>query len=129
MNKVLIGMSAWIANFQWTRDITVAYTGVPVNLLVACLIGAFCSFSVAEKVEPRRKMWGLLIACLFMGAAFTAIANAAVHHWLEMEMTQALQAGMATVISFVTRFALPWIADVARNGKWLSWIPFFRKSE
>ena len=112
----------------FTPDISVAYIGVPLNVIVACVLGAYSSFSVGEKVEPRKRMFNLFVACVFMGAAFTAICNAGISHWLKMEMTAGLQAGMGAAVSFITRFFLPWLADVVSQGKWLSWIPFFRKS-
>lgn len=112
----------------WTPQISVDYIGVPLNVIVACILGTYSSFSVGDRVEPRTKMFQLSVACVFMGAAFTAIANAAITHWTEMQMTPGLQAGVGAAVSFMTRFFLPWLADVVRHGKWLSWIPFFRKS-
>lgn len=126
MKNMLTGAAVWIASAQFTRNISVAYVGVPLNVLVACAIGAFCSFSFSDRVEPRSRMWGLFIACWFMGAAFTACVNAALVHWLNMTMTDGLQAGLGAVVSFITRFFLPWLADVVKNGKWLSWVPFGR---
>ena len=128
MNKMLTGAIVWITSLSFTRDVTVAYVGVPLNLLVACFIGAYCSFSVGDKVEPRSKMWGLLVACIFMGGAFTGIANAVIAHFTKMEMSDALQAGVACVVSFLTRFFLPWLAKVVKTGKWVNWIPFLRRS-
>ena len=110
----------------WTPQITVDYIGVPLNVIVACILGTYSSFSVGERVEPRKRMFQLSVACVLMGAAFTGICNAAIAHWLEMEMTPGLQAGMGAAVSFMTRFFLPWLADVVAQGKWLSWIPFFR---
>jgi len=127
MNKTLTAISVWFASLKFTRDISVAYIGVPLNVLVACFIGAYCSFCVAEKVEPRRRMWSLWIACVFMGAAFTALANGAINYFTDMEMTDALQAGLGAVVSFITRFFLPWLADVVKHGKWLTWIPWIRQ--
>ena len=128
MIKELIGgATVWYASLRFTRDVTVAYIGVPLNVLVACAIGAFCSFSFSDKVETRRRMFGLFATCLFMGAAFTSIVNASLAHWFSLEMTDGLQAGMGAVVSFITLFFLPWLADVVKNGKWLSWVPFGRR--
>jgi hypothetical protein len=129
MNKLLAGVSVWFTSFKFTRDVTVIYIGVPLNVLVACAIGAFCSFSFGDKVEPRRKMWGLFVACMCMGAAATAICNAVITHWLSLEMTDALQAGMGAAVAFTMRFFLPWFTDVVKNGKWISWIPFNRSDK
>lgn len=126
MKNILTGAGLWLASFQLTREITVAYTGVPLNVLVACAIGAFCSFSFSDKIETRRSMFGMFVTCWFMGGAFTALVNAGLSHWAEMTMTDGLQAGLGAVVAFVTRFFLPWLADVVKNGKWLSWIPFVR---
>lgn len=127
--RALPAIVAWFASIEFTRDITVAYTGVSLNLLVACAIGAFCSFSFGEKIEPRSRMWGLFIASLFMGGAFTAITNSAISYWLHLTMTDGLQAGVGTVVSFITRFLLPWLADVVSHGKWLKWVPFIRSEK
>lgn len=125
MLKLLAATGVWYV----TRDVTTVYIGVPANVLVACAIGAFCSFSFGDKVEPRRKMWGLYVACLFMGAAFTAIANATITHWFKLEMTDALQAGIGAAVAFTTRFFLPWFVDVVKTGKWITWIPFNRSNK
>lgn len=118
------------AGLLWlTRDISVAFIGVPLNVLVACAIGAFCSFSFSDKVESRGRVWRLFLTCWCMGAAFTALANAALVHWMSMVMTDGLQAGMGAVVSFGTRFFLPWLADVIKHGKWLSWLPFTRSDK
>ena len=118
-----VGLVASILSPQ----ISVQFVGVPLNVLVACALGTYASFSVGESVEPRSKMWQVAIASIIMGAAFTGIANAAIKHCLDMEMTPGLHAGLGAAVSFITRFHLPWLADVVRNGKWLSWIPFLRK--
>lgn len=124
-----VGTTVWYASLKITRDFTVAYIGVPVNVLVACAVGTFCSFSFGDKVESRREMWGLFVACLLMGAAFTSLINAALVHWLGMVMTDALHAGLGAVVSFITRFFLPWLVDVVKHGKWLSWLPFLQRGD
>lgn len=129
MKNMLTGAAVWLASFHFTRDISVAYIGVPLNVLVACAIGAFCSFSFSDKVEPRRRMWGLFIACMLMGAALTACVNAALAHWMSLQMTDGVQAGVAAVTSFVTRFFLPWLVEVIKTGRWLSWIPILGRGD
>jgi len=129
MKNMTFGIGAWLANLNFTRDISVAYIGVPLNVVVACLIGAFCSFSVGEKVVPRDRMWKLLVASVFMGGAFTVLVNLALSHWMEMKLLDGSQAAMATVVSFCTRFFLPWLADVITTGKWLKWIPWISRSK
>lgn len=129
LRETVGGAAVWYASLQFTRDFTVAYIGVPVNVLVACALGTFCSFSFGDKVEPRRQMYGLFVASMLMGAAFTALCNTALVHFLGMAMTDALHAGLGAVVSFVTRFFLPWLVDVVKHGKWLSWIPFLRSEK
>lgn len=121
---LLVGAGLWLANFSFSHDVTVAYIGVPWNVLIACFIGTFCSFSIGKKVEPRSAMWGIALTCIFMGCAFTAIANAVLTLTTPLEMTPGLQAGVGTVVSFITRFFLPWLAEVVSTGKWIAWIPF-----
>lgn len=118
-----LGLTASI----FSPQVSVQFVGVPLNVLVACALGTYASFSVGESVTPRSKMWSVATASIIMGAAFTSIANAAIKYWLNLEMTPGLHAGLGAALSFVTRFALPWLADVVRNGKWLSWLPFVRK--
>lgn len=126
MKNAVAGFVVWLASFEFTRDVSIAYTGVPLNVLVACAIGAFCSFSFSDKIEERGQMFRLFLACLFMGAAFTAITNAALLHWMGLTMTDGLHAGLGAVVAFVTRFFLPWFVDVLKKGKWISWLPFMR---
>ena len=127
--NILVGAGLWFASVEFTRDITVPYIGVPLNVLVACAIGAFCSFSFSDKVDSRRRMFGLFVTCWFMGAAFTALVNAGLSHWLSLTITDGLQAGMGAVMAFLTRFFLPWLADVVKHGKWIKWVPFIRRDK
>jgi hypothetical protein len=122
---LLIGAGLWFI----TRDVSVAYVGVPLNVLVACAIGAYCSFSFGDRVEPRSRMAGVFLASWFMGASMTALVNSAIKHWLQMEMTDGLQAGLGAFVAFCARFFLPWLVDVIKTGKWLSWIPFVGRGE
>lgn len=127
--NILVGAGLWIAGLTLTRDVSIAYIGVPLNILVPCVIGSWCSLSFGEGITPRSRLYSIFIACVFMGAALTAIVNAGLAHYLGLVMTDGLQAGMATFVSFVTRFLLPWIAETVNKGKWLSWIPFIRRGD
>ena len=129
MRNILEGAGLWPASFEFTREMSVAYVGVPLNVLVACSIGAFCSFSFSDKIERRRDMFGMFIACVLMGAAFTSLVNAALAHWLALVMTDGLQAGTGAVVAFLTRFFLPWLVDVVKTGKWINWIPFIKRGD
>jgi len=122
-------MMLWFVNLNITNNITVGLTGVPLNVLLACAIGAWCSFSFADKVEPRGRMYGLFLTCVFMGAAFTVVVNAALSHFVQMVMTDPLQVAVGTIVAFTTRFLLPWIVDVLKTGKWVEWIPFIRSTK
>lgn len=127
MRNLLAGIAAWLGSFNFTRDITVAYIGVPLNVLVACAIGTFCSFAWTERVTPRSKMWKLAAACIFMGAALTGVTNFAIGHYLDMKMTDPLQAGMGAIISCLTRVFMPWLMELVRTGGWIHWLPWLRK--
>lgn len=124
MRETIGGIALWYASFHYTHDFSVEYVGVPFNVLVACAIGTFCAFSFQDTSDklPRRKMWALFIASMLMGAAFTAISNAALQHFMSLQMSVGLHAGLGAAVSFVTRFALPWLRDVVREGRWVSWI-------
>lgn len=130
MKNFVAGVVLWgvATATNLTRDITVAYTGVTLNVLVACAIGTFCSFSWGEPVTPRRKMWQIGFACLFMGAAFTSITNEAIKHFTTMQMTDGLQAGVGAVVSCLTRFLMTWLTEAVRTGSWLNYVPFIRKN-
>lgn len=131
MKELATGVLIWVAavTSSFSREITVAYTGVSLNVLVACGIGTFCSFSWGEPVAPRSKLWRLAIACLFMGAAVTAITNAIIKHTTDLEMTDGLQAGVGAVVSCLTRFFFTWLVDALKDGRWLDYVPFLRKRE
>ena len=118
-----MGKEGWVNIGAW---LVVGVTGVAPNVLVACAIGAWCSFSFGDKIEPRSRMYGLFVACVFMGAAFTVIVNSALVHFMGVVMTDPLQVAVGTVVAFVTRFLLPWLVNVLRTGEWVEWIPFIR---
>lgn len=117
---------SWYAGLYF---LPMAVLGVPFNVLVACAIGAFCSMSFGDKVLTRRRLWALFATSTLMGAAFTSISNAALQHFMELVMTDGLHAGLGAAVSFVTRFFLPWLADVVAHGKWLTWLPFIDKGK
>lgn len=129
MKNMAAGMLVWLATAMtgWSREITVAYTGVTVNVLFACFMGTLCSFSFGEPVTPRPKMWRLGFTCLFMGAAFTGITNAVIKHTTDMQMTDGLQACVGAVVSCLTRFFLTWLIDAVTKGTWIDYVPFIKK--
>jgi hypothetical protein len=130
MKNVLLTVGVWMASAPFTMNISTPFTGVPLNVLFACSVGTACAFAWSDTVvEPRRKMWGLVVACIFMGAAFTGIANAALSHWTDLKMTDGLQAGMGAAVAFATKSFLPWLAETIRDGKWLAWVPFTKKKD
>jgi hypothetical protein len=113
-----------VAAAVFTPEISVGYIGVPLNVLVACVAGAYSSFSFGDKVEPRSYMFKLFVACVLMGAAFTGIVTGVIEHFLSESLTPGVQAGMGAFLSCITRFALPRVIDVARSGEWINWLPF-----
>lgn len=128
MRETAGGLALWYASFRYTHDFSVAYIGVPFNVLIACAIGTFCAFSFHDTSDklPRSKMAALFIASMMMGAAFTSITNGVLQHF-ELQMTVGLHAGLGAAVSFITRFFLPWLREVVRHGKWVKWVPFLNK--
>jgi hypothetical protein len=113
----------------FTPEVTVSYIGVPLNVLVACVAGAYSSFSFGDKVEPRAYMFKLFVACVIMGAAFTGIGIAVIEHFLLKDgqsVAPGAQAGFGAFVSCITRFGLPPIIEIARTGAWMNWLPFVR---
>lgn len=109
-------------------DVLLPYVGVPLNVLVACVAGAYSSFSFGERVEPRSRMFQLFTACVIMGWAFTVVVNAAIFHWLDgFKLTDGAAAGMGAIVSCLTRFFIP--ALIERIGPWMDKLPFLRKKE
>lgn len=113
-----------------TPDMTASYLGVPVNVLVACTAGAYCSFSFGDKVEPRSRMFQLFFACIIMGCAVTALSIGALQHWVTTApIPDTVQAGIGAVVAFATRFFWPPVVDGLRHGRWIEWLPFVKKKE
>lgn len=106
---------------------------IPDSVLVAICIfsgslgGAYASFSWGDPVEPRSKMARLFVSCVVMGLAFTMVFNWAIQHWSPFALTLGAKAGMAAIISCLTRFWMPIIIDSIRDGTWKDLIPFIRK--
>lgn len=126
MKQTVVMGAIAIISAGFTRDISIAYIGIPLNLLVPCALGTYAAFNVGTPITPRHAMWGYAVACIIMGAAFTSVTNAAIQHFLNMTLLPGPQAGIAASVSYVTKFALPWLADAVAKGKWLTWIPFFK---
>lgn len=106
---------------------TASLLGVPVNVLVACAAGAYFSFAFGEKVEPRSYMFKMFVACIFFGAAFTALLQATVMYVTEFKVTGGLDAAIGLLVAGFTRFWVPSVIEVIREKQWVSWIPFLNK--
>lgn len=115
-----------LAAAVFTPEVTVSYIGVPLNVLVACVAGAYSSFSFGDKVEPRSYMFKLFFACVLMGAAFTGITIGVIEHFLGASVAPGVHAGMGAFVACITRFALPPIIELVRSGRWIFWIPGLR---
>lgn len=105
-----------------TPDLSVGILGVPINIVVACIAGTFCSFVFGEAVEPRSYMWKLFIACVIMGCALTGFSVAMVEHWILPEgktVAPGVFASLGAIVSCVTRFFIPWLIDKVKTGKWI----------
>jgi hypothetical protein len=108
-------------------NITSGYIGSPVNVIVACAAGAYASFSWGDPVTPRSKMFRLWLSCLIMGAAFTGLTSWGIEHFMKATLTDGAQAGLGAVVSWSTKFWLPWLAERLKSGDWVNLIPIFRK--
>lgn len=126
MKQILVMGAVAVITAGFTRDVSIAYIGIPLNLLVPCALGAYAAFNVGKPITPRRAMWGYALACIIMGAAFTSVTTEVVQYFLQKTPLPGTQAGIAASVSYVTKFALPWLADAVAKGKWLTWIPFFK---
>lgn len=130
MRNVLLSAVVAAAGFKFTRDISVAYIGVPLNVLFACGIGTVCAAAIADKVQSRAQLATYAFASWCMGAAFTAACNGVVAYFHpELKITDGLQAGMGAIVAFVTWFFLPWLKDEIRSGRWIDRIPFIKRKE
>lgn len=126
---VATGGTVWFLFSGITRDITVPYIGVPMNILIACSIGSMCSFGYGEPVKPRSKMFAAVATSILMGGAFTGFVDALLHHFAGMEMLDGAAASLGAIVSFAMRPFLPWAFDTLRRGRWVRMIPFFRRNE
>lgn len=129
LNKIAAGAGGWFLASGFTRDVTVAYIGVPLNIIVACSIGAMCSFGYGEPVNPRSKMFAAVATSVLMGAAFTAVVNAMLQHFAGMAMLDGTSAAVGAIVSFIMRPFLPWAYDTILKGRWVRMIPFFRRND
>ena len=105
--------------------ITIGYFGVPINVLVACAAGAYASFSWGDPIKSRSKMFNLWFACLIMGGLFTGFVEFLLRHFANMSLSEGALAGMGGIISWSTKFWLPWLAEALKSGSWIKLIPFF----
>ena len=129
VGKVSIGVSALIGSSAVLPPGVITDFIVPVNVWIACAAGAYSSFSFGEPVEPRSKMLQLFVACIIMGAAWTALVNWGISFATDgsTSIVGGAQAGLGAVISCLARFFIPEI--IKRIGPWLDKIPFLRKRQ
>lgn len=128
MKNVLIAAVPLVASVI-TRDISVAYVGVGLNVIVACSAGSYASFSFSKGTETRKEMFGLFIACVIMGCAMTAITFGLIEHFQKVVISEGFKAGVGALVSFIGRFFLPWAAETIRSGTWVNWLPFIQKKK
>jgi len=113
-----------------TKDISVAYIGVGLNVMVACSAGTYAAFSFSKGNETRSQLFGLFIACVIMGCALTAISFEVIQYFQpKMVFSEGFKVAVGTIVSFIGRFFLPWLAEVARSGSWLDRVPFLQKKD
>lgn len=101
---------------------------VPAPVIIGCAAGTYASFTWADKIESRSKMWQMFFSCMVMGIAFTIVSDIAIKNFMHMTLTPGGQAAFGAIVSVITRNAMPWLTDVARTGKWLQWVPFIKRS-
>lgn len=130
MKQVLVSSFLLWAGFVFDPKITVAWVGVPINVLFACAVGTAAAFAIGDKIESRRKLWGVSLTSWLMGALITGLTQYLLAYFMDgMVLIDGAAAGLGALVSFITRFWLPWLAEVVSKGKWLAWIPFFKKTE
>lgn len=118
---------AWLLS-GLTRDMTIAYVGVPFNLIVAVAFGACCSLGIEdEPIKPRSKFYTIMAMSVFMGCTFTALVIAILSHF-ELKMLDGTQAGVGGVVGFIMRPGLPWLYNTIKTGRWVRLVPFFRRN-
>lgn len=129
MRNAIATIAVWVMTMPLTREFTTPWLFVPINVLFACSVGTACAFAWAkEPIQPRSKMWAMMLTCIAMGAAFTALCSWIVSHvWNDMKITEGAQAGMGAVVSFSTKSFLPWLRDFIADGKWTDYIPWKKK--
>lgn len=128
MRNVVATAAIWIASMPFTVE---SWLFVPINILFACSVGTACAFAWSDKqIEPLSKKMVLIVTCIAMGAAFTAICNMIVGHLMpDMKITEGAQSGMGAVVSFCTKPFLPWARDFVGQGKWTRLLPWMKKEE
>ncbi len=109
-------------------SITVEIVGVPLNVLIACGIGSFCSILAHDKLKKGRLI-PMFVLGVVMGAAFTGLAQWLVTTFIGKVITSSMLASMGIIVSFLTPFVLPSLIASARSGSWLAYIPFINRKK
>lgn len=107
------------------HDFTTPYIGVPFNVVIACAIGTYASFAWGDVVKPRAHALRLGLSCFAIGCAVTALVNAGLDEWTNLQLTDGVQAGLGAICSVLMRFFMPEL--IKRIGPWMDKIPFLRK--
>ena len=114
-----IGASAGLG--QAVYQITNPYLGVPVNVVIMAIFGSFVAMSIADPIEPRKKMWFLVMASAFIGVlSVTLLPHVPLMSWT----TNVPQPVMGGLCGFISRWAIPPIIEVIPT-----WVRFFRKGD
>jgi len=130
MKQVLMSSFLLWAGFVFDPRITVGWVGVPINVAFACAVGLAAALAIGEKIETRGKLWAVALTSWLMGCLLTGLTQFLLAYFMDgMVLIDGAAAGLGAIVSFITRFWLPWLAEVVSKGKWLAWIPFFKKSE
>jgi hypothetical protein len=103
---------------------------VDLCLFVSCMGGAYASFSWGDPVEPRGKFARLFVSCIIMGLAITTLANAIIAYCFDgFALTLEVRAGIGAIVSCLTRFVMPKIIDMIKDGTWRTLIPWLNKDQ
>jgi hypothetical protein len=107
-------------------DISIPYIGVPLNVVVAAIGGTIAGFAWSEKVEARKKVFGIAFACVISACAMTWIAGMLARHFWGIKVDTRDLAPLAIIFAL---FGRQWIPAVQSHvDPWLSSIPFINKA-
>lgn len=86
------------------QDVSVPYLGVPLPVVACCLAGALFGIAYGEAIQPRAKMYQLVLANTFLSALLvTILPLIPMFHFLH----EIPQAPLGGAIAFFSRWTIP----------------------